>query len=199
MPRVLIVDDAPALRKLLRAALELEGYEVYEAADGAEGLEKAEPLCPDLIFLDVQMPGLDRYAVCAAPFRLPVLAALAKTVLDAAQRGAGEQAQGRSAGGGSPRREGAVGDGLGMGLYSCFAPSLVGDRCKRPRTTREGTMDEATKPNLPRLISLFIAFIGCVVTALPFTITVGADPVPFILWGSGVAVVALALFLFFSL
>ncbi len=60
-------------------------------------------------------------------------------------------------------------------------------------------MDEATKPNLPRLISLFIAFIGCVVTALPFTVTVGADPVPFILWGSGVAVVALALFLFFSL
>ncbi len=66
MPRVLIVDDAPALRNLLRAGLELAGYEVHEAADGAEGLEQAGLLRPDVIFLDVQMPGLDGYAVCAA-------------------------------------------------------------------------------------------------------------------------------------
>ncbi len=66
MPRVLIVDDEPALREALRAGLELAGYEVHEAADGAEGLAKAAPLHPDVIVLDVRMPGLDGYAVCAA-------------------------------------------------------------------------------------------------------------------------------------
>jgi hypothetical protein len=60
-------------------------------------------------------------------------------------------------------------------------------------------MAEARTPDLPRLITLFIVFIGCVVTALPFVASVGASPVPFILTGSGAAVIALALFLFFSL
>ncbi len=66
MPRVLIVDDEPALREALRAGLELAGYEVHEASDGAEALAKAGPLYPDVIILDVRMPGLDGYAVCAA-------------------------------------------------------------------------------------------------------------------------------------
>jgi hypothetical protein len=60
-------------------------------------------------------------------------------------------------------------------------------------------MAAAKTPNLPRLITLFIAFSGCVVTALPFVATMGASPVPFILVGYGVAVSALTLFLFFSL
>ncbi|HSB79602.1 MAG TPA: hypothetical protein VLM91_12500 [Candidatus Methylomirabilis sp.] len=60
-------------------------------------------------------------------------------------------------------------------------------------------MAKSEKPNLPRLITLFVAFIGCVVTALPFTLSVGPSPTPFILVGSGVAVIALALFLFFSI
>lgn len=59
-------------------------------------------------------------------------------------------------------------------------------------------MSETTTPNLPRLISLFIAFLGCVVTALPFLYQL-TTPAPLILIGSGVTVVALALFLFFSL
>ena len=59
-------------------------------------------------------------------------------------------------------------------------------------------MAEARTPNLPRLITLFIGFIGCVVTAMPFVASVGASPVPFILVGSGAVVIALALFLFFS-
>jgi CheY-like chemotaxis protein len=79
MPRVLIVEDEPALRESLRAGLEMAGYEVHEASDGAEGLEKAEHLRPDVIFLDVRMPGLDGYAVCAglkanpATQRIPVI------------------------------------------------------------------------------------------------------------------------------
>ncbi len=42
MPRVLIVDDDPALRESLRARLEIAGYEVHEASDRADGLEKAD-------------------------------------------------------------------------------------------------------------------------------------------------------------
>lgn len=60
-------------------------------------------------------------------------------------------------------------------------------------------MAKSEKPNLPRLITLFVAFIGCVVTSLPFLVSVGPNPIPFILVGSGVAVIALALFLFFSI
>ncbi len=60
-------------------------------------------------------------------------------------------------------------------------------------------METTGKSSLPRLITLFVAFIGCVVTALPFLIIVGTEPIPYILVGSGVAVIALALFLFFSL
>ncbi len=65
MPRVLIIDDEAALTESLRAGLELAGYEVFEAADGLAGLERAERLVPDVILLDVRLPGLDGYAVCA--------------------------------------------------------------------------------------------------------------------------------------
>ena len=60
-------------------------------------------------------------------------------------------------------------------------------------------MAEQKKSNLPRLISLFVAFVGCVVTAVPFLFHVGGDPAPMILVGSGVTVIALGLFLFFSI
>ncbi len=53
--------------------------------------------------------------------------------------------------------------------------------------------------SMPRLISLIIALCGCLVTALPFLFSVGGNPVPLILVGSGVTVVALGLFLFFSI
>ncbi len=57
----------------------------------------------------------------------------------------------------------------------------------------------APTTNLPRLISLIIALCGCLVTAVPFAFSVGGNPVPLILVGSGVTVVALGLFLFFSI
>lgn len=60
-------------------------------------------------------------------------------------------------------------------------------------------MAEGKRSNLPRLVSLFVAFLGCVVTAVPILFSVGADPAPLILVGSGVTVVALGLFLFFSI
>ncbi len=65
MPRILIIDDEPALRESLRAELELADYEVHEAAEGTVGLERAERLVPDVIILDIRLPGLDGYAVCS--------------------------------------------------------------------------------------------------------------------------------------
>ncbi|MBI2001531.1 MAG: hypothetical protein HYT85_13415 [candidate division NC10 bacterium] len=59
-------------------------------------------------------------------------------------------------------------------------------------------MAEAKKSNLARLISLFIAFLGCVVVAVPIIFPL-ANPAPLILIGSGVTVVALGVFLFFSI
>ena len=61
---VLVVDDIPANRNLLREILEPRGYEVLLAADGETGLRVAERTVPDLILLDVLMPDLDGFATC---------------------------------------------------------------------------------------------------------------------------------------
>jgi hypothetical protein len=57
----------------------------------------------------------------------------------------------------------------------------------------------AKTSSMPRLVSLLVAFLGCVVTGVPFFFQVGADPAPLILIGSGMTVVALGVFLFFSI
>ncbi|HEY7862434.1 MAG TPA: sigma-54 dependent transcriptional regulator [Thermoanaerobaculia bacterium] len=57
--RVLIIDDDAAIRGAVRTTLEYEGYEVREAGDGPSGLQEAEANPPDLLLLDVKMPGLD--------------------------------------------------------------------------------------------------------------------------------------------
>ncbi len=62
--RVLIVDDEALSRALLRDTLQAAGYEPLEASDGTEGLAKAASLRPDVILLDVLMPGLDGFEVC---------------------------------------------------------------------------------------------------------------------------------------
>jgi hypothetical protein len=59
--------------------------------------------------------------------------------------------------------------------------------------------DAQTKGSLPRVLSLLVALIGCLITAVPFAFGVGGDPAPIILVGSGVTVIALGLFLFFSI
>jgi hypothetical protein len=59
--------------------------------------------------------------------------------------------------------------------------------------------DEKKKSGLPRILSLFVALIGCVITAVPFVFGMGGDPAPIILVGSGVTIIALGLFLFFSI
>jgi two-component system alkaline phosphatase synthesis response regulator PhoP len=62
-PRVLVVDDEAPIRLLCRVNLEAEDMTVLEAADGISGLEVARTERPDVILLDVMMPGLDGWRV----------------------------------------------------------------------------------------------------------------------------------------
>ena len=61
--RVLVIDDEAPIRLLCRVNLEAEGMEVLEAPDGPKGLEQARAAEPDVILLDVMMPGLDGWQV----------------------------------------------------------------------------------------------------------------------------------------
>jgi two-component system, cell cycle response regulator DivK len=63
MKKILIADDKATSRELLRTVLERQGYEVMEAADGEEALQKALAEFPDLILLDLQMPRRTGYEV----------------------------------------------------------------------------------------------------------------------------------------
>jgi DNA-binding response OmpR family regulator len=62
--RVLIVDDEPTVREVVGQYLELEGYSVIKAADGLEALRLAETSPPDLVILDLMLPGVDGLEVC---------------------------------------------------------------------------------------------------------------------------------------
>jgi DNA-binding response OmpR family regulator len=64
--RVLAVDDDPIILRLLQLNLELEGFDVLTAADGREGLAAVREHKPDVVLLDVMMPHLDGFQVCAA-------------------------------------------------------------------------------------------------------------------------------------
>lgn len=68
---VLIVDDDESIRTLLRLTLEDEGYEVVEAADGAQALDEVQRRSPLLILLDMRMPGMNGWAFAAAYRTLP--------------------------------------------------------------------------------------------------------------------------------
>jgi len=63
MPRILIVEDNPDLAYGLRTGLEIEGYEVQVAEDGETGLDRAQSWTPDLVMLDLMLPGMDGYRV----------------------------------------------------------------------------------------------------------------------------------------
>ncbi len=62
--RILVVDDEPDIRDVLRLTLESEGYQVFEAADGSEVLPQVEKINPQLILLDFKMPRVDGPHVC---------------------------------------------------------------------------------------------------------------------------------------
>jgi len=62
--RILVVDDDPVIVRLLEVNLRLDGYEVETASRGEEALERAAATGPDLVILDVMMPGLDGWETC---------------------------------------------------------------------------------------------------------------------------------------
>src|SRR6266545_4126981 len=59
MTKILVIDDEPSITNLVSAYLKPEGYEIYTAADGNAGLKAARAFKPDLIILDVMLPGMD--------------------------------------------------------------------------------------------------------------------------------------------
>lgn len=74
--RILVADDDAVILRLLQVNFGLEGFEVQTAIHGEDALERAKEMCPDVILLDVMMPGLDGWEVCR---RLKEDESLAKT------------------------------------------------------------------------------------------------------------------------
>jgi len=58
-PKILVIDDEPSIVNLVSSYLKAEGYEVFTASDGPSGLKSAQAFKPDLIVLDVMLPGMD--------------------------------------------------------------------------------------------------------------------------------------------
>jgi CheY-like chemotaxis protein len=90
---VLIVDDEPMTRNLLRMMLSYAGYQIYEAEDGLDALEKVEKHAPDVVILDVMMPNMDGIDVCKhfrqneATAELPIIMLSAYTQPSAVEAG----------------------------------------------------------------------------------------------------------------
>jgi DNA-binding response OmpR family regulator len=62
--RIIVVDDEPSIGRLVKMSLAVEGYEVRMATSGFEALELVEEKIPDLVVLDIMMPGMNGYEVC---------------------------------------------------------------------------------------------------------------------------------------
>lgn len=86
MPQILVVDDDPIVRNLLSWVLEDMSCEVLSASDGVAGLKAAQSSQPDLVILDIEMPGLNGYEVCSrlrndpATSATPILMLTAKSL-----------------------------------------------------------------------------------------------------------------------
>lgn len=64
MSRILLVEDEESIRKFIKISLKRQKFEVIEAASGEEGLEKALKETPDIVILDIMLPGIDGFQVC---------------------------------------------------------------------------------------------------------------------------------------
>jgi adenylate cyclase len=95
MPRILVVDDVTKNVKLLADILEFSGYAVSTAQSGAEALKSIRRECPDLMLLDVMMPGMNGYEVCTtirADATIRFLPIVLVTALDVSERVKGLEA-----------------------------------------------------------------------------------------------------------
>ena len=95
--RILVVEDTDDNRRIVRDALSGAGYDIIEAADGATGVAMAASHKPDLILMDIQLPGMDGYEATRrikadpALARIPVLAVTSYAL-------SGDEAKARAAG-----------------------------------------------------------------------------------------------------
>jgi len=81
--KILIVDDSPVARKMLKNSIPKDkGYEIFEATNGQEGINKYEELKPDLVFMDLTMPVLDGYKATAKIMELDKDAIIIVTTAD---------------------------------------------------------------------------------------------------------------------
>lgn len=81
MNRILVVDDDPHFRELVKVVLRKEGFAVYEAEDGLDALSKLETVKADLAILDVMMPNMDGFELCRElreSYDIPLLMLTAK-------------------------------------------------------------------------------------------------------------------------
>ncbi len=83
MESILIIEDEGDIRRLLRFNLEREGFTVLEASDGTEGLKTATSRLPDLVVLDIMLPGIGGFDVCARLKRQASTAAIPVLILTA--------------------------------------------------------------------------------------------------------------------
>lgn len=95
--RILVIEDTEDNRQIVRDLLESAGYELIEALDGLDGVAVAEREQPDLILMDIQLPGIDGYE---ATRRIRAIPALAKVPIIAVTSYAlsGDEAKTRAAG-----------------------------------------------------------------------------------------------------
>ncbi|WP_420630615.1 response regulator [Candidatus Leptofilum sp.] len=90
---ILVVDDEPNLRMLLRHMLETGNFDVAEAEDGLDALDRLNKITPDLMILDVMMPELDGVSLCkqlrstSQYAKLPIVMLSGKTQYKAVQEG----------------------------------------------------------------------------------------------------------------
>jgi DNA-binding response OmpR family regulator len=94
---VLVADDDSDILRFVEINLRLEGFEVVTARDGPDALAKAVAVQPDLVLLDVRMPGIDGYTVCAR-IRADASLAAVRVVIVTANYGSAEVAAARRAG-----------------------------------------------------------------------------------------------------
>ena len=114
MKKILIVEDHADIRRLIRMTLEFESYEIHEAADAAVGWNMARALRPDLLLVDVMMPGpLNGLDLCRAVKADPALAGVPVVVL--------------SARGSSTDREAGLAAGADVYLVKPFSPMQLLD------------------------------------------------------------------------